>query len=98
MSTAPTFMKYAPCARVDPEFMFPLPGDRKGIAEAKAICGGCEFIAQCLTWALTPEARIGHGVVGGKSEYERSRLKKGPAKPYSVGRIPAKNRRHAPAA
>jgi hypothetical protein len=91
-------MRYAPCATVDADLMFPNPSDRKGVNDAKKVCGGCEFIEQCLTWALTPEARIRHGVVGGKSEDERRKIKKAPAKPYSVGHIPPKHKRHAPAA
>lgn len=98
MSNAPAFLKYAPCATVDPDAMFPSPKDRRGVRDAKKVCEGCEFREECLKWALSPDTRISDGVVGGLSENERRDLKPGRAKSYSVGPIPPKNQRHARAA
>lgn len=98
MSSAPEFIADAPCAQVDPDVMFPNPQNRRAVKAAKLICQGCDFRAECLEWATAPETRISDGVAGGLSENERRELKKGRPKRYSVGRIPAKNKRHANAA
>jgi WhiB family transcriptional regulator, redox-sensing transcriptional regulator len=98
MSSAPEFLADAPCARVDPDVMFPNPRNRKAVKAAKQICQGCDFRGQCLEWALAPGTRISEGVAGGLSENERRDIKKGRPRPYSVGPIPPKNQRHARAA
>ncbi|WP_086685893.1 WhiB family transcriptional regulator [Streptomyces pseudogriseolus] len=95
MSTAPTFMQYAPCAQVDPDLMFPHPQDRRGVAAAKSICAVCEFTAECLARALSPETRAKHGVFGGKSEHERREIQRGRPVPLDYGPIPPKHRRIA---
>jgi hypothetical protein len=97
MSTAPNF-RFAPCATVDPEVMFPLPTDEEGVATAKRICDGCDFRAQCLEWALSPTTRADEGVFGGASEGERRRMKRGRKAPYRVGPMPSKQQRHVIAA
>jgi WhiB family redox-sensing transcriptional regulator len=97
-SKVPGFMRFAPCAQVDPDAMFPTPGDVQGLSDAKRVCASCEFTNQCLAWALAPETRANEGVFGGKSENERKRMKRAPAKRYYVGPLPPKNKRHAPAA
>jgi WhiB family redox-sensing transcriptional regulator len=94
MSTAPNF-RFAPCATVDPEAMFPLPTDEDGVAAAKRICGDCDFRAQCLEWALSPTTRANEGVFGGASENERRRMKRGRKVPYRIGPMPSKQQRHA---
>lgn len=96
MSSTPEFMRYAPCAQVDPEVMF--PADRKGLADAKQVCAPCEFREQCLSYALSPDTRINDGVVGGKSEHERRKMRKPRARNYDVGPLPPKSKRHASAA
>ncbi|MBG7704899.1 WhiB family transcriptional regulator [Streptomyces sp. MC1] len=98
MSSAPDFMRDAPCARVNPEVMFPAPADHKGLDEAKQVCAPCEFREQCLSYALSPDTRIADGVAGGKSERERQRMRKPKVRPYRIGPLPPKSKRHAPAA
>ncbi|MEU9925040.1 WhiB family transcriptional regulator [Streptomyces griseoluteus] len=95
MSSTPDFMRYAPCAEVGPEVMFPPPGDLTGLTAAKKVCTPCEFREQCLSYALSPKTRIRFGVVGGKSERERRKIRKPPAHAYDVGPLPPKSKRHA---
>jgi WhiB family transcriptional regulator, redox-sensing transcriptional regulator len=49
---------------------FPTKGE--SIKEAKAICGGCPVVGECLNFALTNGCI---GVWGGTSERERRRLR-----------------------
>jgi hypothetical protein len=42
------------------------------IADAKAVCGRCTVVEQCLAWAL--ETRQDHGIYGGLTEDERRNL------------------------
>ena len=37
------------------DLMFPEPGNRRGVADAKAVCGPCPVWQQCLTEALAEE-------------------------------------------
>jgi WhiB family redox-sensing transcriptional regulator len=67
----------AACLDEDPELFFASgstgPALRQ-IAEAKAVCRGCEVVDTCLRWAV--EARQETGVWGGLSEDERRTLKR----------------------
>jgi WhiB family redox-sensing transcriptional regulator len=65
----------AACNGVDPALFFPERGDTLTAAQAKAVCGRCPVVEQCLQWALLHQERF--GVWGGKSEIERSRLRAG---------------------
>ncbi|WP_302828556.1 WhiB family transcriptional regulator [Streptomyces sp. BV286] len=64
-------MKHSPCARVDPELMFPEPQNTHAVKTAKSICEDCAFLAECRELALAPATRSPYGVWGGLSEAER---------------------------
>jgi hypothetical protein len=63
------------CRDVDPELFFPAaesgPAHRRQVAEAKAVCGRCPVVAECLAEALT---RMPYGIAGGLTEEERRGL------------------------
>jgi WhiB family redox-sensing transcriptional regulator len=61
------------CAQVDPEIFFPEKG--QPTRDAKKICATCDVREQCLQWAITANQR--HGVLGGLTARERSRLARG---------------------
>ena len=56
-----------------PDLWFVPPGDRHGIAAAKAICRRCPVAAECLAEALADPNIV--GVWGGTSEVERAKLR-----------------------
>ena len=56
-----------------PDLWFVPPGDRHGIAAAKAICHRCPVAAECLAEALADPSIV--GVWGGTSEAERAKLR-----------------------
>ncbi len=58
------------CSEVDPAIFYPEPGE--SWAAAKQVCSGCEVRRQCLQHAL--DTREAHGVWGGTTPRERSRL------------------------
>lgn len=92
--SVPAFMLEAPCARIDPELMFPNRGaSERQIASAKSICIECPDRVRCLEYAIAPATRVPHGVMGGLTETERKKLIKkrrlGRAATYSYGPIPA---------
>ena len=65
------------CRFEDPELFFPLGNSGPAllqIAEAKAVCGRCPVVADCLAWAL--DNGVDFGVWGGMSEDERRNLKR----------------------
>lgn len=64
------WMDGAICNQVDPELFFPDKGGTT--APAKAICGGCDVRAECLTYALEHDEPF--GIWGGLSVTERDRL------------------------
>lgn len=73
----------ANCKGMDPSLFHPVRHDMRGVAEAKAVCAGCEVSAECLTWALDNNERT--GIWGGTSEKERRQLRKAhPPKPKVV--------------
>lgn len=63
--------RLALCAQVDPELWFPERGESK--RAAKQLCRRCESRLPCLRYAL--ENRVPHGVWGGFSERQRSRMR-----------------------
>lgn len=67
----------AACLRVDPELFFPIGNSGPALVqidEAKAVCGRCSVMEQCLNWAL----RAGQvdGIWGGTTESERRALRR----------------------
>lgn len=56
-----------------PDRWFVPPGDRYGIAAAKAVCARCPVAAECLAEAMTDPSTV--GVWGGLSETERAKLR-----------------------
>jgi WhiB family redox-sensing transcriptional regulator len=67
----------AACRNLDPERFFPESGEQTKVAEAKAICAGCQVHDQCLDLAVTAAGGLDgdHGVFGGTLPGERSRLR-----------------------
>jgi hypothetical protein len=53
----------------DPAIFFPSPGDTESLRAAKAMCGGCPVVQECLEYALGNNER--YGIWGGKSTRER---------------------------
>lgn len=69
--------QHAACIGEDPELFFPtgITGAALEQAErAKAVCGGCAVVDECLQWALDTSQDA--GVWGGMSEEERRRLRR----------------------
>ena len=56
-----------------PDLWFVPPGDRHGIAAAKAICRRCPVAAECLAEAMADPSIV--GVWGGLSETERAKIR-----------------------
>ena len=56
-----------------PDLWFVPPGDRHGIAAAKAICHRCPVAAECLAEAMANPSIV--GVWGGTGENERAKLR-----------------------
>tara|TARA_Y100001949_G_scaffold176503_1_gene189929 strand:- start:2011 stop:2340 length:330 start_codon:yes stop_codon:yes gene_type:complete len=48
---------------------FPSPGDTEALRAAKAMCGRCPVVVECLKYALENNER--YGIWGGKSTRER---------------------------
>ncbi len=62
----------AACRSADPELFFPVSSSDRSmtqVAEAKAICAGCQVRRECLAFAF--RTNQAHGVWGGLSEQER---------------------------
>lgn len=63
----------AACQTADPDLFFPISACGPAlaqVAQAKAICAGCQVRRECLAFAV--RTRQVHGVWGGLSEHERS--------------------------
>jgi WhiB family transcriptional regulator, redox-sensing transcriptional regulator len=67
----PQWMEGARCTEVDPDLHFPEKGG--STREAKTVCMGCDVRMTCLEWALENDEEF--GVLGGKSEKERRKIK-----------------------
>jgi WhiB family redox-sensing transcriptional regulator len=64
--------RLAACREADPELFFPVTAQgpaQDEIAQAKALCAGCQVRRECLQFALATSQR--HGVWGGTTEAER---------------------------
>ncbi|MGW5665488.1 WhiB family transcriptional regulator [Streptomyces sp. NPDC003758] len=67
----------AACLRVDPDLFFPIGNSGptlEQIDEAKAVCGRCPVVEQCLDWAM--EVGQVEGIWGGMTESERRAMKR----------------------
>lgn len=67
----------AACLREDPDLFFPIGNTGptlEQIDEAKAVCGRCPVVEQCLDWAL--RAGQVEGIWGGMTEGERRALRR----------------------
>ncbi|WP_280874673.1 WhiB family transcriptional regulator [Streptomyces pseudovenezuelae] len=67
----------AACLRVDPELFFPISSSGptlRQVDEAKAVCGRCPVMEQCLDWAV----RVGQveGIWGGTTDRERRAMRR----------------------
>lgn len=77
----PAWTLDAICPQVDPELFFPEKGGDGGHA-AKAVCGRCPVITDCLEFALAYESGVMgimtsyvfNGVYGGLSAQQRKRI------------------------
>ena len=56
-----------------PDRWFVPPGDRYGIAAAKAVCARCPVAAECLAEAMTDPHTV--GVWGGTTENQRAKIR-----------------------
>ena len=68
---AGSWMARAACRGTDPEFFFPVAvtgAAAEQIRSAKAVCGVCEVLADCLSYALRA---MPHGIWGGTTREER---------------------------
>lgn len=72
IANVPSWTEDALCAQTDPEIFFPERGG--STRKAKKVCFECVARADCLEWALNNDER--HGVLGGKSERERRKIKR----------------------
>jgi WhiB family transcriptional regulator, redox-sensing transcriptional regulator len=75
----------AACLDEDPELFFPTGNTGPALVQieaAKVICGRCEVVEACLTWAT--EAGQDSGVWGGLSAEERRALKRRTARARRV--------------
>jgi WhiB family redox-sensing transcriptional regulator len=67
------WMARGSCRSVDPDLMFPDPGQNNMHAAAVAICQQCPVIHPCREWALEqPEL---YGIAGGLSRSDRKRIR-----------------------
>ncbi|HEY9473452.1 MAG TPA: WhiB family transcriptional regulator [Mycobacteriales bacterium] len=72
-----------PCREADPELFFPVRSStstadeqkfQAKVSAAKATCGSCPVLAECLEWALTTGQR--DGIWGAKTPEERVNLRR----------------------
>lgn len=64
------------CVHYDADLFFPdpeMPNFNYLINEAKKICTGCPYIAECLTYAIDNKEP---GIWGGTYEYERTQIRR----------------------
>jgi WhiB family redox-sensing transcriptional regulator len=72
LAPAENWRSWAACQSADPDLFFPISSSGPAlaqVAQAKAICAGCQVRRQCLAFALRTHQV--HGVWGGLSEEER---------------------------
>ena len=70
LTDRPAWMRSALCAQVDGDLFFPEKGESGH--DAKRVCRGCPVRLPCLEYGLA--AREPHGIYGGLSARERTRL------------------------
>lgn len=66
------WMSDGSCKDASPDVFF--PSDGVGVLAAQRICAGCQVKQRCLEYALANH--IAHGVWGGASERQRTRLRR----------------------
>ena len=71
----PDWQAEAACHGMGNALFFSGKGDNRQVAEAKAICGTCGVVDECLQWAIDTGSRI--GVFGGLTPKERQGLRYG---------------------
>ncbi|MFF9844651.1 WhiB family transcriptional regulator [Streptomyces sp. NPDC013740] len=78
---APDWRQSAACGRVDPDLMFPDPGNRRAVLAALDVCRGCPVLLPCLDEALNEE--------GGKTKDSRYGIRGGltPSQRYVRRRV-----------
>lgn len=67
--------KRSACRDVDPELFHPVGNKgpaRLQTVQAKAVCGGCDVVADCLAWAV--QTAVTDGIIGGTTPAERKPL------------------------
>jgi WhiB family transcriptional regulator, redox-sensing transcriptional regulator len=72
LAPAENWRSLAACQSADPDLFFPVSSSGPSlvqVAQAKAICAGCQVRRECLAFALRTHQV--HGVWGGLSERER---------------------------
>ncbi|MFF8409023.1 WhiB family transcriptional regulator [Streptomyces omiyaensis] len=74
----PDWRALAACLGVDPDLMFPDPGNKSGTARAKSLCSRCPVRDRCLADAMADERgkreENRHGVRGGLTSAQRYHL------------------------
>jgi WhiB family transcriptional regulator, redox-sensing transcriptional regulator len=70
-----SWMEYANCLGLDPDWFFPGRGMTDDLRQAKAVCAACSVREQCLEYALNPKRPMVYGVFGGTSERERRQIR-----------------------
>ncbi|AZM91463.1 WhiB family transcriptional regulator [Streptomyces sp. W1SF4] len=72
----PSWADSAACATVDPELMYPGPGNLPAYKEARRICADCPVQAECLADAMAYEGnatkKYRYGIRAGLSPAERA--------------------------
>ncbi|MGH3927879.1 MAG: WhiB family transcriptional regulator [Pseudonocardiaceae bacterium] len=77
----------AACLDTDPNLFFPIGASGPALdqtEQAKAVCGRCPVVTQCLDWALATNQH--DGIWGGLSEDERRTLRRRRNPPQSTCR------------
>jgi WhiB family redox-sensing transcriptional regulator len=72
LAAGENWMSSAACHSADPELFFPVSDfgrSQDQVAQAKAVCAGCQVRRECLSFAL--RTRQAHGIWGGMTEQER---------------------------
>ena len=73
-----------PCKQIEVGVMYPEEGNMDEEAIAKSVCGGCDAIDVCLSWAL--KHRENFGVWGGRTASERLNIARKISKAHRTGR------------
>lgn len=72
LAAGENWMSLAACHSADPDLFFPVSDygrSQDQVAQAKAVCAGCQVRHECLSFAL--RTRQAHGIWGGMTEQER---------------------------